>query len=137
MTRPTRRTSCGDSHSVIFNNHITDHHPNTVRHEIKRPSLRAHERYSGRRKLQSTPRTPGSEKTRAEGRKGRTMAFKGIPSLPPFAWAVPPSPARDICFVFCAFPNPEPNPAITGQKADKQHQKNCANLCTFVQLYVR
>ncbi len=61
------------------------------------------------------------------------MAFNGTPSLTPVAWAVPPSPARDICFVFCAHPDPEPDRAATGRKGHKQHQKNCANLCTIVQ----
>ncbi|BCT17821.1 hypothetical protein R2TS_09930 [Enterobacter asburiae] len=65
------------------------------------------------------------------------MAFNGTPSLTPVAWAVPPSPARDICFVFRAFLDPEPDRAATGRKGHKQLQKNCAILCTIVQLIVR
>ncbi|HGG9089444.1 hypothetical protein ACE3KU_24560, partial [Enterobacter hormaechei subsp. steigerwaltii] len=59
---------------------------------------------------------PGSEKAHEEGGKGRRMAFNGTPSLTPVAWAVPPSPARDICFVFRAFADHEPDRATTGRK---------------------
>lgn len=76
--------------------------------------------------------TPGSEKAREEGGKGRRMAFNGTPSLTPVAWAVPPSPARDICFVFCAFSDPRSDRATIGRKGHKKHQKNCANFCTIV-----
>lgn len=79
------------------------------------------------------PNTSRSEKTRGEGGKGRRMVIKGILSRPSVAWAVPPSPARDICFVFCAFADPGPALAAKGRKGHKQHQKNCANLCTIVQ----
>nr|DAI71343.1 MAG TPA: hypothetical protein [Caudoviricetes sp.] len=77
--------------------------------------------------------TPGSKKARDEGGKGLRIPFNGTPSLTPVAWAVPPSPARDICFVFCAFPDLGADRAATGRKGHKQHQKNCANLCTIVQ----
>jgi hypothetical protein len=77
--------------------------------------------------------TPGSEKAREEGGKGRRMAFNGTPSLTPVAWAVPPSPARDICFVFCASVDQGADHAATGWKGYKWLQKNCANLCTIVQ----
>lgn len=75
--------------------------------------------------------TPGSEKAREEGGKGRRMAFNGSPSLTPVAWAVPPSPARDICFVFCAFTESEPDRAATERKMRNHDQNNCANLCRF------
>jgi hypothetical protein len=62
------------------------------------------------------------------------MAIKGIP---PALRRVgcSPSPARDICFVFCAFADPGADRATTGRKGHKQHQKNCANLCTIVQTF--
>lgn len=50
----------------------------------------------------------------------------------PISCAAPPSPARDICFVFCAFADPGSDRAATGRKGHKQRQKNCANLCTIV-----
>lgn len=56
---------------------------------------------------------------RGEGEKGRGMTIKGITSLPSVAWAVPPSPARDFCFVFCAFADPELDRAATGRKGHK------------------
>ncbi len=61
------------------------------------------------------------------------MAIRGIPSLPPVAWAVPPSPARDIRFVFRAFADPGPDRTGVGLKGDKLNQKIvqiCALLCT-------
>lgn len=73
--------------------------------------------------------TPGSEKAREVGGKGRRMAFNGTPSLTPVAWAVPPSPARDISLVFCAFADPEANRATTGRKRHNCIKKNCAFLC--------
>ena len=63
------------------------------------------------------------------------MAIKGITSRPSVAWAVPPSPTRDICFVFCALADPGTDRATTGRTGHKQHQKNCANLCTIVQTF--
>jgi len=59
--------------------------------------------------------------------------IKRHPLPSPFPWAVPSSPTRDICLDFCAFADSAPNRAITGRKGHKQHQKNCANLCTVVQ----
>lgn len=132
MTRPTRRTSCGGSPSVIFNSRMTGHHLSTTQHNLNPPhSERISATLAGA--ICILPRThPEVRKTRGEGEKGRRMAIKGITSRPSVAWAVPPSPARDICFVFCAFPDLGADRATTGRKGHKQHQKNCANLCTIV-----
>ena len=63
------------------------------------------------------------------------MAFKGIPYCPPVAWAVPPSPARDICSVFRASVDQGADHAATGWKGYKWLQKNCAKLCAIVQTF--
>jgi hypothetical protein len=57
----------------------------------------------------------------------------GTPSPGVGAWAVPPSPARDIRFVFRAFADPGPGRAGIGLKGGKVHPKNCANLCSILQ----
>ena len=49
-----------------------------------------------------------------KAKKGRGMTIKGITSLPSVAWAVPPSPARDFRFVFCAFADLEPDRTTKG-----------------------
>lgn len=77
--------------------------------------------------------TPGSEKAREEGGKGRRMAFNGTPSLTPVAWAVPPSPARVSCFVFCALTETEQDRATIGREGVISIKKSCANSCRFVQ----
>lgn len=133
MTRSTRRTSCGGSPSVIFNPRMVYHHLSTIQHDLWCPSLRAHERHSGRRNLQSLPNISRSEKMRGEGEKGRGMTIKGITSLPSVAWAVPPSPARNFRYVFCAFAYPRPDRAATSLKAINSIRINCAFLRILVQ----
>lgn len=133
MTRSTRRTSCGGSPSVIFNPRMVYHHLSTIQHDLWCPSLRAHERHSGRRNLQSHPNTSRSEKMRGEGEKGRGMTIKGITSLSSVAWAVPPSPARDKHFIFRACQKSTSTARSTGLNEVNYHQKNCANLCAIMQ----
>lgn len=76
--------------------------------------------------------TPGSEKVREEVRKGQSMPFKGIPSLPPFAWAVPPSPARDKHACFFAFADSPLDSVDTVAIGSKSDQFYCAFLRTIV-----
>lgn len=80
--------------------------------------------------------TPGSEKVVKKRGKAKACHLKAYPPYPPFAWAVPPSPAPDKHACLCAFADLPLDSVDTVAIGPKGDQFYCAFLCTIVQLEV-